>query len=140
MKILVAVDGSAFSARVLGHLTSHAMWRDPSHAYTIVTVVPAVTPRASAVFDKKTLDEYYHDEAEQVLQPLRGVVERAGMKPSYQSLVGQPGPEIAKAAEAGGYELVVMGSHGHHALSGLVLGSVATKVMAGCKVPVLVIR
>jgi nucleotide-binding universal stress UspA family protein len=36
--------------------------------------------------------------------------------------------------------MIVMGSHGHGALSGLVLGSVVTKVLAACKVPVLVVR
>ena len=34
----------------------------------------------------------------------------------------------------------MLGSHGHGMLSQLVLGSVATKVIAGCKVPVLVVR
>jgi nucleotide-binding universal stress UspA family protein len=34
----------------------------------------------------------------------------------------------------------MMGSHGHGLLSGLVLGSVATKVLAGCKVPLLLVR
>jgi nucleotide-binding universal stress UspA family protein len=33
-----------------------------------------------------------------------------------------------------------MGSHGHTALGNLALGSVATGVLARCKVPVLLIR
>ena len=33
-----------------------------------------------------------------------------------------------------------MGSHGHGNLGNLVLGSVATKVLAGSKLPVLLIR
>ena len=33
-----------------------------------------------------------------------------------------------------------MGSHGHGALSSLVMGSVTTKVLAHCKVPVLLVR
>ena len=38
---------------------------------------------------------------------------------------------------AGGFDLIVMGTHGHTALENLVLGSVATKVLAISKVPVL---
>ena len=38
---------------------------------------------------------------------------------------------------AGGFALVVMGTHGHTALGNLVMGSVATKVLAARKVPVL---
>jgi nucleotide-binding universal stress UspA family protein len=33
-----------------------------------------------------------------------------------------------------------MGSHGHGTLGNLVMGSVATQVLAGCKVPVLLVR
>ena len=36
--------------------------------------------------------------------------------------------------------MVIMGSHGHGLFGNIVPGSVATKVLAGCKVPVLVIR
>jgi len=34
----------------------------------------------------------------------------------------------------------VMGSHGHGALANLTLGSVSTKVLARCGVPVLLVR
>jgi nucleotide-binding universal stress UspA family protein len=33
-----------------------------------------------------------------------------------------------------------MGSHGHGALTNLVMGSVATRVLAHCSVPVLLVR
>ena len=34
----------------------------------------------------------------------------------------------------------MLGSHGHGALANLVLGSVATKVLAHCGVPLLLVR
>jgi nucleotide-binding universal stress UspA family protein len=54
--------------------------------------------------------------------------------------VGHPGSLVAEEAEAGGYDAVVMGSHGHGALAGLLLGSTVSKVLAGCRTPVLVVR
>jgi len=33
-----------------------------------------------------------------------------------------------------------MGSHGHGSVGNLVMGSVATKALAACKVPVLLVR
>ena len=36
--------------------------------------------------------------------------------------------------------MIVMGSHGHGALINLVVGSVATEVLAACKLPVLIVR
>jgi len=47
---------------------------------------------------------------------------------------------LAKAAAAGRFDMVMMGSHGHSALGSLVMGSVATQVLAHCDVPVLLIR
>jgi nucleotide-binding universal stress UspA family protein len=43
-------------------------------------------------------------------------------------------------ATSGKFDLVLMGSRGHSRLMNLVLGSVATQVLAGCGVPVLLIR
>ena len=47
---------------------------------------------------------------------------------------------IARVLEAGKFDLVMMGSHGHSALGNLVMGSVATRVLAHCKTPVLLVR
>jgi nucleotide-binding universal stress UspA family protein len=63
-----------------------------------------------------------------------------GLEAGFSSKVGHPADLIAKEADSGRYDLVMMGSHGHGLLSGLVLGSVATKVLAGCKVPLLLVR
>ena len=47
---------------------------------------------------------------------------------------------IAALADKGKYDLLMMGSHGQGSLGNLVLGSVATKVMALCDTPVLLVR
>jgi nucleotide-binding universal stress UspA family protein len=62
------------------------------------------------------------------------------MEPSVVQKVGAAGEVIAKAADSGKFDLLVMGSHGHSALGNLVMGSVATKVLAHCGVPVLLVR
>ncbi len=54
--------------------------------------------------------------------------------------VGHVAQSIAKLAEEGKFDLVVMGSRGHGDVANLVLGSVTTKVLALCSVPVLLIR
>ena len=40
----------------------------------------------------------------------------------------------------GRFDLVVMGSRGHSEVVNMVLGSIATKVLANCSVPVLLVR
>ena len=45
-----------------------------------------------------------------------------------------------EVAEANQCDLIVMGSHGRHGLSALMLGSVTMKVLAQTRRPVLVVR
>jgi nucleotide-binding universal stress UspA family protein len=47
---------------------------------------------------------------------------------------------ILEAAESGGADLIVMGSHGRSGIEKLVLGSVAQKVVSHTKLPVLLVR
>lgn len=140
MKILIAVDGSAYTKRMLGYVTAHDELFGPAQEYTVFTAVPAVPPRAAAVIDKETLTDYYAEEAEKVLKPVRIFFEKQGLKVKTSFKVGHPAESISKAATAGKFDMLVMGSHGHSALGNLVLGSVATNVLAHCKVPVLLVR
>ena len=65
---------------------------------------------------------------------------RHGLAAKSTWKVGPAGATIAKFADSGKFDLVVMGSHGHGALGNLVMGSVATQVLANCQVPLLLVR
>lgn len=54
--------------------------------------------------------------------------------------IGNPFEEILKQERALDCDLVVMGAHGHHALSGAVMGSTSRRVLRRSKKPVLVVR
>lgn len=140
MKILVAVDGSVYSKRLLAYLSAHDEWLGNTHDYTVIHVVPAVPPRAAAVLDKAVLSGYYDDEAEKVLKPIRTFMQKRGIVAKYVVKTGHASEAISAVAAKGKFDLLMMGSHGHTALGKLVLGSVATKVMADCDVPVLLVR
>lgn len=140
MKILLAVDGSPYTKRMLAYLAAHDEWLGAHHEYTLVHAVPPVPPRAAAVLDKATLKSYYDDSAEKVLKPIRTFFERQGIKAKCVSKAGPAAEIVVAQAAKEGCDLIVMGSHGHGALARLVLGSVAAKVVAGTKVPVLLVR
>jgi nucleotide-binding universal stress UspA family protein len=140
MKILLAVDGSPYTKRVLAYLAAHDEWLGPQHAYTLVHAVPAVPPRAAAVIDKATLKAHYDESAQKVFKPIRTFLARQGVQATCVSQPGSAADLVVAQAAKGGHELIVMGSHGHGALAQVVLGSVATKVLAKSRVPVLVVR
>jgi nucleotide-binding universal stress UspA family protein len=140
MKILLAVDGSGFTKKMLAYLATHDEWLGTHHSYTLITVQSPLPPRARAVVGADIAAGFYADEAEKVTAPVLKFLKRHGIEAQVVHKVGAPGELIAKAASAGKFDLLMMGSHGHSALGGLVMGSVTTKVLAHCKVPVLLVR
>ena len=140
MKILTPVDGSAYTKRMLAYVAAHDEWLGGQHEYTVLHVVPAVPPRAAAVLDKATLKAYYDDETEKVFKPIRAFFKKQGISASFVAKIGPAADTISTLANAGGFDLLVLGSHGQSSLVNLVMGSVATKVLAHCSTPVLLIR
>ncbi len=140
MKILAPVDGSSYTKRMLAYIAANDDWLGGQHHFTLLNVQPAVPPRAAAVIDKATLKGYYESESEKVFKPIRTFFGRHGIQGQYIAKVGHAADVIAQSADKGGFDLIVLGSHGQSSLMNLVMGSVATKVIAHCKVPVLLIR
>jgi nucleotide-binding universal stress UspA family protein len=140
MKILLAVDGSAFSKRMLAYLSTHESLMSSTNDYTVFTAQPTLPPRARAALGKAIVDTYYAEESEKVLAPVTKFLLRHGIDAKTLWKVGPAGAAIAKVASDGKFDLVVMGSHGHGAVMNMVMGSVATQVLAHCTVPVLLVR
>lgn len=140
MNILVPVDGSAYTKRALAYLATHDEWLSTHHRYTLLTVVPTVPPRAAAVIAKDVLRDYYAAQVETVFKPIRSFFVKRGLDAEYQSKLGHAAEQIVAVAAKGKHDLILMGSHGHGSLGSLVLGSVASKVLAQSKTPLLLIR
>ena len=140
MKILVPVDGSPFTKRMLAYLTAHDEWLGDAHRYTLVHVAPAVPARAAAVLDKAVLQGHYAEESEKVFKPIRAFFAKQKISADYVAKVGPAADTIAALATKGNFDLLMMGSHGHGLIGNLVLVSVTTKVMAHCNTPVLIVR
>ncbi|MDQ2778952.1 MAG: universal stress protein [Pseudomonadota bacterium] len=78
--------------------------------------------------------------ADKVFKPIRSFFKRHGLDATYATKVDVATDIIIDAANRGRQDLIVMGSHSHSSIGNLVMGSVATKVLAGCATPVLLIR
>jgi len=140
MKILLAVDGSDYTNRMLSYLLAHKEWANAGHAFTVFYAVLPVPHRAAAFAGPDLVHGYYEDDARAVLEPVRALLAEHGIEARFEHRIGHPAAEIAGFAQKGNFDLLVMGSRGHGSLANLVLGSVATKVLASCTVPVLLVR
>ena len=140
MNILLAVDGSPYTKKMLAYLVTHEGFFATSNTYTLLNVQAALPPRVRGIVGKDIVEKYLADESEKVLAPVSKFLLRHGIDAKSERKVGHAGEIIGKFAEAGRFDLLVMGSHGHGAVLNLVMGSVANKVLAQCGTPLLIVR
>jgi len=141
MKILVAADGSRYTKRLLAYLAAHdESFGSKEHRFTVLTVVAPIPARAADALSNKIVHEYYANEAEVTFKPIRTFFAKQEFDAEFEYRVGNAGEQIAAFARKGKFDLAMMGSHGHGALAHLVMGSVTTRVLASCEVPLLIVR
>ena len=141
MKILLAADNSEFTQRAARHLVTHLSWFAEQPEVLVLHVHPEIPyPRAAAKAGKSAVDKYLREDSEAALRKATKELDKAKVRYTASWITGKVAEEIAAAVKKNKVDLVVMGSHGEGALSNLVLGSVATKVIATVKAPVLIVR
>jgi nucleotide-binding universal stress UspA family protein len=140
MKILLAVDGSSYTKQAVAYLITHFDMLGRDSAVTLINVHSPIPPHAASHLGREAVQQYYKEESEKAMKGARSALKKAGVTTADVAKVGDPGDEISAAAAKGKFDLVIMGSHGRGLFKNLVMGSVATKVLAGCTVPVLLVR
>ena len=126
MRILLAVDGSPYSRKMLVYVASNEKWFRPEYTYILLHVVsgPAAKAAATGILN----------DAARYLQ------EQSGFDTLQVEREGKAAVVIPEFARRQHCNLIVMGSHGYGSLGSLVLGSVTQGVLTTSHVPVLVVR
>jgi nucleotide-binding universal stress UspA family protein len=141
--ILIATDGSDISthavqhgvdlARAVGAKVSFLTATEPFHVFSL---------EADQLEDTRPeYEKHRRERAQRILSSAGQAAKVAGI--SFDKIhreSDQPSEAIMEVAEANQCDLIVMGSHGRHGLSALMLGSVTMKVLAQTRRPVLVVR
>jgi nucleotide-binding universal stress UspA family protein len=140
MKVLLAVDGSKHTKKMLAYLSTHEGLLGATPDYVVFNVQLPIPPRAAKAVGKEIVESYHHAESEAVLSPVCKFLDRHGASYKVKTTVGHPADELLKAAAKEKVDLIVMGSRGHGGLTSMLLGSVAQKVLAHAEVPVMVVR
>jgi nucleotide-binding universal stress UspA family protein len=140
MKILLPVDGSDYSRAAVEFVVSRLKLVGAKPDIEVLTVQRPLPGLAARALKREAVTSHYADEAEKALRPARTRLQKAGLKPRVHFAVGTPADEIAAAAADSKPDLIVMGSHGHSALRGMLLGSVTHAVLAQTTRPMLILR
>ncbi|HET9341110.1 MAG TPA: universal stress protein [Casimicrobiaceae bacterium] len=141
MKVLLATDGSQHSLDAVEAFVSRFAWFRQPPAIELCHVHPAIPyGRAAAWAGKEAVERYYAEESDAALKPAADLLAARGVAFQAVKLVGEAGHELVRHAQSAGCDLIAMGTHGTGAMTNLVMGSVATKVIASSKVPVLLLK
>ena len=147
-KVLLPTDGSetadkaiAFSARLLGNtsckVTLLSVVEEPAYSafWSDGLIAPEVLMPPPEEM-REELDKRAEEMLAESARPLR----EAGLEATPMIRFGNSAAEILQEAEEGGYDMIVMGSHGRGALGGFLLGSVSNRVTHHATCPVLIVR
>jgi len=145
--ILVGVDGSAPSLKAVDFAA------DLASKYNAELVLLKVIAHRPSDLDP-AVEEYAHSEhiplpaAELALTMTDNILDNARMEArtkgatqiSVKQAFGDPAEEIVTVARGRDIDLIVVGNRGHGRLAGLLLGSVAQKVVSLAHCPVAIVR
>jgi nucleotide-binding universal stress UspA family protein len=142
MKILAATDGSKHALRAVKYAAALlANNKDKTNSITLMSVHDDAGLRhAQSFVGKAAITDYLREESDKDLKSAMKVLNDAGIKHDQIIVVGMHAAVIVAAAQKGKYDLVVMGSKGRNAVSDLLLGSVAQRVLSLSKQSVLLVK
>ena len=145
-RMLAAIDESAVAGRVL-EWTDLLLTRDEAASATLVHTVSPLPPLAEdtslaimpAADGMTAVERTRSREASGWLETKRSAAARAGQMRTLVR-IGRPATAIVEEATRGGFDLVVLGTHGRGALGRLAFGSVSEEVLRAAPCPVLVVE
>lgn len=144
LRVGIAVDGSEYGAAAAQFVAEHRAFFGPRPAVTLLHVhEPSVEDArfgAQALAGEGDAAPPTRTACEAAVAPLRPMFEGARLPVTVQPLIGRPGEEIVRYAKAARLDMLVLGSHGHGAFTSALLGSVAWRVAATCRIPMLIVR
>lgn len=141
MKILALVDGSACSEKAIAYVAKNLdcfQGKDGLHLLHVHLQVPGGLARSIVGMD--AIHAYYAEESKAALESSEKMLLEKGIQFQSGYKVGRIEEEVLEYVTQHGIEMIVMGSHGHGQIKGLVMGSAATRVLTIASVPVLIVR
>ena len=140
MRVLMPIDGSAYSKAALAFIASRSTLIKSQPDIELLNVQYPVSLRVARAAGRELIQFHHASEAGKVIKPALATLKRAGLQARSKSVVGNPGVEVSRVAAEDGADLIVMGSHGHTGFKSLLFGSVTQAVLASCNTPLLALR
>jgi len=135
-RILVPVEHSAYDEVIIDHVRKFA--RVTHASIVLIHVADGWAARNIKQLNLRESEEMQRDR--QYIETIAASLERDGFAVDALLAGGDPGEEIAAAADREHCDLIAMATHGHRGLADVIHGSVANVVRHTSMVPVLLVR
>lgn len=141
MKILLPVDGSKSSLNAAKYVAKLAKDLRSKCSVTLASIHDDMgLGHVKQFVAKSVIDDYLRETSEKELKTAQKALDAAGVKHSMVIKRGNVAQEIINLANKEKFDLIVMGSKGRTGILDALMGSVAQKVSASAKQPVLLIK
>jgi len=138
--ILVPVDGSACAERAIEEAVKLTQKSGPLDIH-LLNVQPRIFVEETLVYlDAAKMDTYYYGQGSKGLGSAEKLLKKAGIAYTAHRAVGPVAETIVTKAKELGADGILMGTHGHGRVAGMLLGSVSNKVLHLSRVPVTFVR
>jgi len=138
--ILIPVDGSAHSVRALEVAKSMCGDAGGANLHVITVQPPIVSGNVSRFISAEDLKAFYEEEGRKALAPVKHLLDQTGATCTDKIIVGPIAESIVDYAREHGCDHIVMGTRGLGRVGGLILGSVAMKVISLTELPVTLVK
>lgn len=140
-KILIPYDGSASAKRAVQYVAENAKACGPTQVHILnVQENPVYFDGAVSAAVIREVENAQLELGRNTTIEAANVLQQAAVPHQLHVKTGMAADTIAKTAETLGCQSIVMGSRGHGALTSLLLGSVALKVIHLAHVPVTLVK
>jgi nucleotide-binding universal stress UspA family protein len=140
-KILLAFDGSESADRAVSYVLEFARnSRRPLEVHVLNVQAPVTFGDVRKFVSQEALNAYYHDEGVKVIGSARQRLDKSSIPHHYHVGVGPVAETIVGYAREHGCDQIIMGTRGLSAISSLLVGSVATKVLHLAEIPVTCVK
>lgn len=148
-KVLVPLDGSKLAECALNHVKKIFQDGTAGEVVLLGAVVVDIPWREfnagegmpREAFDLNAFVKVFLDKSTRYLENVQSRLASEGIKARTEAIESnRPASTITDYAHKNGFDLIVMATHGYTGMKGMMLGSVALKVLHESHVPVLLIR
>jgi nucleotide-binding universal stress UspA family protein len=137
-RILVPIDGSACSIHALQYAARRRQESSTGVDIVVLNVQLPIPP--SRFLTRQLIAEHQTRNADESLEPALQAIKKLKLDATCHALIGEPAAMIVAFAQKKRCGEIAMGNSGLGAIAGLVMGSVARKVVFLAKIPVVLVK